>query len=325
VEKQEQGRASERLRLGFLLTLLILAVEIAGGILAHSLAVFSDAGHMLTDVAALGLAWFAAWQAQKPANARWTYGYHRIGILTALANGATLIVVAAVIFVEANRRLLHPQTVEPGIMILVGALAVALNLLILTILRDPGTNLNSRAALLHVIGDLGASVAVIVGAVAIWLTGATWVDPVISAVIALLIAISATRIVRQTVAILLDLAPAGVSSDALARDMRAISGVYAVHDLHIWSITSGVPALSAHVVINHDAPPHESARLLDEILEMLRTRYHIGHSTIQFECVPHEGHETPCACQPEGDGDLHCDPMAGAAPTAHSHAGHTHG
>src|SRR5262249_13455917 len=155
----------------------------------------------------LGLAWFAARQAQKPPNARWTYGYHRIGILTALANGATLIVVAAVIFVEAYRRLLQPELVQPGIMFLVGALAVALNLLIVAILRDPGANLTSRAAQLHVIGDLGASLAVIFGAVAIWLTGATWVDPVISAVIALLIAISAARIMRQTVAILLDLAP----------------------------------------------------------------------------------------------------------------------
>jgi cobalt-zinc-cadmium efflux system protein len=325
VRKHERARVGERLRLGFLLTLVILAVEVVGGLVAHSLAVFSDAGHMLTDVAALGLAWFAAWQAQKPANARWTYGYHRVGILTALANGATLLLIAAVISFEAYHRLMNPEPVRPDVMILTGAVAVALNLLIVYILRAPGENLNSRAALLHVVGDVGASLAVIVGAGAIWLTGATWVDPVISALIAVVIAVSAIRIIGQTVTILLDTAPAGVSTADLARDMRMVEGVHAVHDLHVWSITSGVRALSAHVIID-DVPPSQSAHLLEEMQSMLRANYQIAHTTLQFECASHDGHETPCERLPGTDGDLHCDPLAGMSETtsAHSHAGHVH-
>jgi cobalt-zinc-cadmium efflux system protein len=301
--------AGRRLRLAFLLAIAILAIEVAGGVLSHSLALLSDAAHMLTDVAALGLAWFAAMQAQRPANARWTYGYHRVGILTAMINGASLIVIAVFIAVEAYDRLLHPAHVHAGLMVGVAAVAIALNLVIVYALQGESHNLNSRAALLHVLGDIGASAAVIVGALAIALTGALWIDPVLSVLIAVLISLGAIRLVNETIAILLNATPRGVAVERLAGDMRSVAGVRAVHDLHVWAIGSGMNALSSHVVID-DLPPSESAAILDHLGEMLRRRYAITHTTIQFESTTHEGHDGYCACPPGMSARLHCEPSS---------------
>jgi cobalt-zinc-cadmium efflux system protein len=301
--------SGDRLRLAFLLTLGVLAVEIVGGLLSHSLAVFSDAAHLLTDVAALGLAWFAAWQARKPANDRWTYGYHRVGILTALVNGVALVVIAVLIGFEAYRRLLSPQRVAPGIMLVVALVAIAVNLYIARNLsqdlRGDQENLNSRAALLHVLGDLGASVGVVAGALVIAATGATWVDPLLSALIALLIAVGALRLIGETIAVLLEATPRGLSVEGMAHDMEGIEGVRAVHDLHVWTIGSGVRALSAHVVIA-DLPPSASSVILDDLGAMLRRTYRITHTTIQFESAPHAGHDGYCACPPGAGDQLHC-------------------
>src|SRR5579859_4441333 len=163
----------EKLRLGFFLTLLILAVECTGGLLAHSLALLSDAGHVLTDAAALGLAWFAAAQAERPANARRTYGYHRVGILTALANGLTLVIIAIAITAEAYQRFLHPQSIHPGIVIISAAVAIVINLYIgFGLQKGDHENLNTRAATLHVFNDVGASGAGVVGAAVMALTAA---------------------------------------------------------------------------------------------------------------------------------------------------------
>jgi cobalt-zinc-cadmium efflux system protein len=294
------------LRLAFLLAIAILIVEVAGGLLSHSLAVLSDAAHMLTDVVALGLAWFAAAQGQRPPNARWTYGYHRVGILTAMINGASLIVIAFFIAVEAYNRLLRPTHVAPGIMAGVGAAAVAVNLVIAFALQGESHDLNSRAALLHILGDIGASAGVIVGALLIAGTGALWIDPVLSVLIAVLISLGAVRLVNETITILLNATPRGVSVQRLASDMRAVEGVRAVHDLHVWAIGSGMNALSSHVVID-DLPPSESAAILDRLGEMLR-RHQITHTTIQFESAAHEGHTGYCACPPGMSEQLHCEP-----------------
>jgi cobalt-zinc-cadmium efflux system protein len=305
--------SGDRLRLAFLLTLGVLAVEILGGVLSHSLAVLSDAAHMLTDVAALGLAWFAAAQAHKPANDRWTYGYHRVGILTALINGVTLVVIALVIGFEAYRRLLSPQRVAPGIMLLVALVAIGVNLIIARQLRGDEANLNARAALLHVLGDIGAAVGVVIGAVVIALSGAAWVDPVVSVLIAALIGIGAFRLINETVAVLLEASPRGMAVAGVAQDMDGIEGVYAVHDLHIWTIGSGMRALSAHVVIA-DLPPSASAAILDQLGAMLRRRYRIAHTTIQFESTAHDSHEGYCACPPGAGDQLHCQLACDAAP-----------
>ncbi|MEO7000537.1 MAG: cation diffusion facilitator family transporter [Ktedonobacterales bacterium] len=321
--------SQQALRLGFVLTVGILLIEVVGAFFAHSLALLSDAGHMFTDVIALGLAWFAAAQAGRQPNARRTFGYHRVGILSALANGLTLIVIAAVIAYEAYRRLSAPQPVEPKIMIVVALVAIALNLFIARKLHGTEGNLNTRAALLHILGDVGASVGVIVGAVVIIFTGATWVDPLISVLIAALIAYGAVRVVREAVSILLESAPHGISVPDLANDMRKVGGVHGVHDLHVWTITSGMLALSCHAIIA-DIPPSESARILDKLTNMLQRKYAITHATIQFESQDHAAHTGFCACQPDARKGIYCAALdscgdqrphdAHRSPTRHTHA-----
>src|SRR5438309_286074 len=192
------GMAKQTLRLAFFLTLFILAAELIGGFLANSLALLSDAGHVLTDIFALGLAWFATAQAERPANARKTFGYHRVGILAALVNALTLILVALVILWEAVQRLQRPEPIQPLVMFLSAGIGIAVNLYIGFSLQKEGNNLNVRAAALHVFGDVGASVGVIVAGIIILLTGWTVVDPVLSVAIAGLIAVGAWRIVRET-------------------------------------------------------------------------------------------------------------------------------
>jgi cobalt-zinc-cadmium efflux system protein len=297
----------EKLRLGFLLTLGILAVEITGALASRSLALFSDAGHVLTDAAALGLAWFAAAQAERPANARRTFGYHRVGILTALANGLTLVLIAGGIAVEAFRRFAHPAVVQPGIMVVAGAIAIGINLYIgWGLSRSAHANLNVRAAALHVLGDVGASIGVILGALAIAVTGATWIDPLVSLLIATLIALGALRLIIEAGSILLESTPRGISLPDLVRDILRVPGVHDVHDLHVWTISSGMLALSCHVVID-DLPPSDSAPILDRISDMLRRTYDITHTTIQFESGAHTSHEGFCACTPETSERLYCE------------------
>jgi cobalt-zinc-cadmium efflux system protein len=294
------------LRLGFLLTLAILVVEAVGGVLGHSLALLSDAGHILTDIVALGLAWFAAAQAERPADERRTFGYHRVGILTALANGLTLVVIAIAITFEAYHRLREPEASVPLTMFLAAGVALIVNLYIARTLHAGHTeNLNVQAAALHVIGDIGASAGVILGAVIIALTGATWVDPVISVAIAVLIAVTAVRLIRETLNILLEATPKGLSVPRMATDMERVEGVRDVHDLHVWTIASGMRALSCHAIVD-DIPTSESATILDRLTAMLRTKYDICHTTIQFESTAHTRHEG-CACESSASNRLYCE------------------
>ncbi|MFI5273394.1 MAG: cation diffusion facilitator family transporter [Ktedonobacterales bacterium] len=301
------GLARETLRLGFTLTVGILMIEVLGGVLSHSLALLSDAGHVLTDVFALGLAWFAAAQAERPADARRTFGYHRVGILTALANGITLVVVAGVITFETIGRFQHPEQVTPGIMIAAALIAIAVNLYIGYGLRhEAAHNLNARAAALHIFGDVAASAGVIIGAVAIVFTGASWVDPLVSVLIAVLIAFGALRVMREAANILLEATPKEIALPDLVRDMCAVPGIETVHDLHVWTIASGMLALSCHAVIA-DLPPSASAPILDQVAQLLRARYGIGHCTVQFESLAHTTHEGFCACEPGTCGPLYCE------------------
>ncbi|HEX9038939.1 MAG TPA: cation diffusion facilitator family transporter [Ktedonobacterales bacterium] len=313
----------QALRLGFMLTAAMLLIELIGGLASHSLALLSDAAHVLTDVVALGLAWFAAAQAERPANERRTYGYHRVGIVVALANGLTLIAIAIAVTVEAWQRLHAPEAVQPGIMIAAAAIAVAVNLYIISRLHGDSDNLNARASMLHALGDVGASVAVVIGAVIIAMTGATWVDPIISVAIAVLIAFGAARLIREAGDILLESTPRDVSTPAVARDICAVPGIRAVHDLHIWQITAGLRALSCHAVIA-DIPPSESAAILDQVSDMLRQRYRISHTTIQLESDLHEAHDGFCACDPGMADSLYCDMTPDQRPREHSHSGHSH-
>ncbi len=286
------GMARNSLRLAFFLTLIILIVELVGGLLANSLALLSDAGHVVTDIFALGLAWFATIQAERPANARKTFGYHRVGILAAMVNAVTLIVIAFAILLEAIQRFQHPEPVQPLIMFLAAGIGIVVNLIIGFGLLKEANNLNVRAAMLHVFGDVGASAGVIVAGIIIFLTGWTIVDPLLSVGIAVLIAVGAWRILRETTDILLEAVPKGLSMPNLVRDMKSVEGIQDVHDLHVWSITGNMYALSCHALIA-DLAPSDSSAILQSLNTMLSEKYHIGHATIQFECDPHQ--ETYCA------------------------------
>ena len=306
-----------RLRTAFLLTAIILAVELAGGLISHSLALLSDAGHVLTDIFALGLAWYATAQAERPADAGKTYGYHRTGILAALANAVTLILIVLFIVYEAIGRFQHPEQVQPGLMFVAAAVGIAVNLYIAFGFRqEHGDNLNVRAATLHVLGDVGASVGVIVGGVVILTTDWYPADPLISLLIAVLIARGAWSILGEAVAILMEATPRGLDVARLARDMVAMPHITDVHDLHVWSIAGGLTALSAHVQVADDCALSACDGLLEQIDRLLASRYGIGHTTIQFEYACCDRHEPY---------DLYCGGMAGTrAAHVHDHAEHVH-
>ncbi|MGI5835962.1 MAG: cation diffusion facilitator family transporter [Chloroflexota bacterium] len=285
--RENQGHTrpdtSSRLRLAFLLSSAILVVEIIGGILSNSLALLSDAGHVFTDIIALGLAWFAASQALRPATPRRTYGFHRAGILAALTNAVTLIIIALVITWEAIQRLQTPVEVDSPLMLVIATIGLGVNLYVAVSLhREPGENLNVRSALLHVVGDILGSVAVIVGGVIILFTGLYIVDPLLSIIIAVIIVGGAWSVVLETINILMEGTPTGVNLDKLIADMRDVHGVLDVHDIHVWSLASGIHAMSGHVLIE-DQAISESNQILIDLSRLLSEQYGIDHVTIQFE------------------------------------------
>lgn len=299
------------LSVAFALTAIVLLAEVVGGFASHSLALLSDAGHVLTDIVALGLAWFAAVQAERPSDDRRTYGYHRVGILAALANALTLILIVVAIAFEAIHRLQSPETVTPWVMFAAASVGVAVNLYIGFGLRREGQqNINVRAAMLHVFGDVGASAAVIVGGVIIALTRWYPADPLISLAIALLIAWGAWRVLRETIAILMESTPHDVDVTSLLRDLAKIPGVSGVHDLHVWSIAGGMRALSAHIQVV-DRPLSACDTIREKVNTLLRNHYAIGHTTLQFECR---------TCDRCDDNNLYCQLDPGEATHSHSHS-----
>lgn len=275
------GRA---LRQAFFLTALILVVETTAGVISHSLALLADAGHILTDVIALGLAWFAVVQARRPEDARRTYGYHRVGILTAMVNGATLIGIVGAVAFEAVRRLADPRPVQGGLVIISALIAIAVNAVITFRLKSGGAerNLNVRAAMLHVLGDLAASVGVIAAGVVILVTSWYPADPIVSLGIAVLIAWSAIKIVLDTGNILLEGVPRGMDLDAVRTTIRDTVGVDSIHDLHVWALASEQVALSCHIVVSEERLS-EGEHLVRRLEQSLCGVYGIGHTTIQVE------------------------------------------
>jgi cobalt-zinc-cadmium efflux system protein len=268
------------------LTCLILAVEFAGGLLSHSLALLSDAGHVLTDVFALGLAWFAVEQAKRPADQRRSYGYHRVSILAALVNAVTLIVIVIAIAYEAVRRLMHPEPVAGAVVIVTALVGIAINAYVAFGLRGDRKSLNIRAALLHVTGDIGASVGVVVAGTVILLTGWLYIDPLLSLGIAVLIAFGAWRIVRETVNLLLEGTPRDIDLAAIATEIDGTKLVTSTHDLHVWALSSDEMALSCHVVIE-DCELRDAEHVVRDLENRLCSRFDIGHTTIQVEsCHP---------------------------------------
>src|SRR6202163_72750 len=282
---QVRSRASV-LKLALALTCAVLAIELIGGLASHSLALLSDAGHVLTDVFALGLAWFAVAQARRPADQRRSYGYHRVSILAALVNAVTLIVIVIAIAYEAVRRIANPEPVQ-GVVVIVSALvAIAVNSYIAFGLRGNAKSLNLRAAMLHVVGDVAASVGVVVAGAVIVLTCWLYIDPLLSLAIAVLIAFGAWRIVRETVNLLLEGTPRDINLGAVTSEILDTGRVTGMHDLHVWALSSEEMALSCHVVVG-DCPLAEAEHVVRDLEKRLCARFDIGHTTIQVEsCHP---------------------------------------
>jgi cobalt-zinc-cadmium efflux system protein len=283
---EHMSRRGATLKRALALTCLILAVEFAGGLASHSLALLSDAGHVLTDVFALGLAWFAVEQAKRPADQRRSYGYHRVSILAALVNAVTLIVIVIAIAYEAIRRLMHPEPVAGAVVIATALVGIAINTYVAFGLRGDSKSLNLRAALLHVTGDIAASAGVVVAGAVILFTGWLYIDPILSLGIAVLIAFGAWRIVRETVNLLLEGTPRDIDLTAITSEIDATELVSGTHDLHVWALSSDEMALSCHVVIE-DCPLGDAEHMVRDLESRLCSRFDIGHTTIQVEsCHP---------------------------------------
>jgi cation diffusion facilitator family transporter len=277
------------------LTLAVLVAEIVGAVLSGSLALLADAGHMATDAAGLALALAAVGLAQRPARGRRTFGWQRVEILAAVANGMLLLAVAAYVLIEAIRRIGEPPEIGAGLMLVVASVGLVVNLVSLSVLhvgRD--ASLNMRGAYLEVLADALGSAAVIVAAVVIATTGWTPADIVASAVIGCLVVPRAWHLLREALDVLLEAAPRGVDLQDVRAHILGVDGVLDVHDLHAWTITSGLPVLSAHVVVTDEAlAAGHGGRVLDALCSCLGEHFDLEHCTFQLEAAAHAGHEAP--------------------------------
>ncbi len=276
------GATSRVLQFSLVATFAYIIVLVVAGVRAHSLALLSEAGHNVSDFLALLLSLAAVYLQARPASSRRSYGYSRAGVLAAFVNALTLVLVAFYIFYEAGRRLLAPEAVHPTTMIAAAAAGVLVNGVISAMLFRDSKDLNIRGAFIHMLGDALSTAAVIVGGWAILWTGQNWIDPALSFGIGAMILWSSFGIIRETLNILLEGTPRGIDPGLLVADLKTIAGVNDVHDLHVWSIGSGVNALSCHVAIA-DIPPSESEAILHRVEERLREKFSINHTTIQFE------------------------------------------
>jgi cobalt-zinc-cadmium efflux system protein len=282
----DRSGAKRALKLVLALTTAFLVAEVVGGLIADSLALLADAGHMLSDSLSLGVALFAAWLAGRPGGPSRTFGFRRAEILAALFNGVTLVAISIWIFIEAGQRFSDPPEVEAGLMLAIAIAGTAVNVIAARILQGhSGESLNVSAAMRHVIADLLGSVGVVLAAVIILATGWDYADPLISIGIGLLILASSWGILRDSTRILLEASPADVDVEQLGRAMASVPGVKEVHDLHVWTITSGFPALAAHVLVDRETDCHATRR---ELELMLARRFELEHTTLQ---VDHEGGE----------------------------------
>lgn len=272
------------LKIALAIVVIVMVAEFIGGIVSGSLALLGDAGHMLVDTLALGLALFAITIARRPATPTKTYGYYRVEIMAALANGTVLVIVSIYIFYEAYQRFLNPPLVQTPLMLLVAIIGLVANFIgILLLRRGSHGNLNIKAAFWHIIGDTISSVGVIIAGVIILVTGWYIADPIVAIFIGSIILWGGVRIVRESADILLEAVPRHIHVDKVIETIRNIPGVENVHDIHIWTITSGMNALSAHLVID-DQTVSRSAEIVKAVNEDLGRYFNIRHTTLQLEC-----------------------------------------
>ncbi|MHB1502784.1 MAG: cation diffusion facilitator family transporter [Acidimicrobiales bacterium] len=300
---------SRRLVVALLLNIALVAVQVAAGLRAHSMGLLADAGHNLTDAAGIALALLAVRWAMRPRSPEHSFGYHRGTILAALANAATIGAVTVVIVIESVRRLVHPVQVHGGIVIIVAALALVLDALAAIVLRRDVSDLNMRAATLHMAGDALASLAVLAAGIALVVyPSAAWADPASSLVVSVLIVIEAWSLLRSAVGILLESSPPDVDLDTLESAMRSVEGVAEVHDLHVWSLSSEVRALSAHVVVSGHPSLEEAHCVGEHVKSSVSDQFAIAHATVELECEPCvEPGTDPCLIESSG------------VPVAHAH------
>jgi len=272
------------LLLALSITVLMMIAEVIGGLLSNSLALLSDAGHMLTDNLALLLSFFAMTFASLPATDRKTFGFFRLEILAAFVNGIVLVLISLYIMYQAYLRMVHPQPVQGMLMLIVAIIGLVANIIgALILVKHSQNSLNIRGAYLHIVGDALSSVGVVIGGVVILYTGWYLIDPILSALISLVIIYGAWSLVKESVNILLESAPAHINIDTIASEIGKIKGVREAYHIHLWTITSGVYALSAHVLID-DRPVSNSRELNDQIRSLLSEKFKVYHSTIQLEC-----------------------------------------
>lgn len=287
------SRGGQRLRIALIIVVLMLGVEVAGGILSNSLALLGDAGHMLVDALALTMALLAMRIARRPVTATKTYGYHRVEIMAALANGVILVLTTAAIFYQAYQRLFNPPEVKTQLMLVIAVIGLLANLVGIRLLRGHGeASLNIRAAFWHIVGDTISSGGVILAGVIITFTGWRIVDPIVAVVIGGIILWGAVRLVRDSTDILLEAVPRHIEVDRVIASIKSVPGVEDVHDMHIWTITSGIYALSVHLLIE-DQMVSRSADIVRTITENLESKFDIRHTTLQIEC---QTCATTCIC-----------------------------
>lgn len=287
--EMERTTETHRLILALAITAIYFFAELLGGILTNSLALLSDAGHMFSDIAALGLTLFAFQMARRPATTKKTYGYHRLEILAALINGLTLWLIVGVILNEAYRRFLDPPQVHSLGMLLIASVGLMVNVVAGMILYGPDHgSLNMRGAFLHVVGDTLGSVGAVAAGLIMLATDWYLADPAVSVLIGLLILYTSWGLIKESVDILMQSVPKGIDVEVVQRALEQVSGVIKIHDLHVWSVTSGVFTLSAHAVIVPDGNPQ---MILDRIEDKLKSRFYIEHITIQLEFKDREEKE----------------------------------
>ena len=288
-------QTASRLALALFLTLAFVVIEAGAGLFANSLALLTDAAHNLTDVIALALSWYAVRLTLQPANSQKTYGYHRAGILVALLNSTTLVIISIGIFYEAYRRLLSPPEVKAGVLVGVGLVAVIVNAVTAWLVQRGSKNdLNLRSAFVHLMSDVASTIGAVIAGAIIYFTRADWLDAFVSVLIGVLILYNAWGIVRETVEILLESTPRDLDMDTLVQEIKQVDGVLGVHDLHVWSLTQNLRTMSAHI-LTEDVPISTGAAIQSRVNELVSNRYHIAHATLQLECVD---------CAPDA---LYCD------------------
>ena len=305
----------QRLRVALALNIVIVAIQVVAGLVAHSLGLIADAGHNLTDVAAVVVSLIAVRLAVRPATARRSFGYHRSTILAAQANAAGILVVSAIIVFEAVSRLREPEAVDGPLVIVVAGIGLAGNAIAALVLRERGpSDLNMRSAMLHMLGDAAASAGVLLaGIVMTARAGVDWLDPAVSILISVVLAWRAVGLLREAADVLLESTPAGIDTVELVTAMAAVDGVESVHDLHVWTLSSDLRALAAHLVLDGHPTLEEAQVVGDRVKARLAAGYAIGHATLELECEP---------CATEADPCL--DAVAVTPAGAHGHAGHHH-